>query len=71
MTPIPPAPSRIQTLGDELFLRNQQISLFKEVVTAVRERLDLESIFQMVATFAQDLIQAETVLIPVLDEDST
>ncbi|OYW39278.1 MAG: hypothetical protein B7Z35_04915 [Hydrogenophilales bacterium 12-61-10] len=71
VTPIPPAPSSIQTLGDELFLRNQQISLFKEVVTAVRERLDLESIFQLVATFAQHLIQAETVLIPVLDEDST
>lgn len=65
--------SKIKTnaLEDELFLRNQQISLFKEVVTAVRDRLDLENIFQMVATFAQGLIQAETVLIPVLDEDST
>jgi len=63
--------SRISALENELFLRNQQIALFKEVVTAVRERLDLESIFQMVASFAQGLIQAETILIPVLDEDST
>ena len=67
----PPSQARINALEDELYLRNQQIALFKEVVTAVRERLDLESIFQMVATFAQNLIQAETVLIPVLDEDST
>lgn len=63
--------SKISGLEHELFLRNQQIALFKEVVTAVRERLDLESIFQLVATFAQSLIQAETILIPVLDEDST
>ncbi|MDP2030369.1 MAG: EAL domain-containing protein [Thiobacillus sp.] len=68
----PPAiQSSISGLEDELFLRNQQIALFKEVVTAVRERLDLESIFQLVASFAQSLIQAETILIPVLDEDST
>ncbi len=64
-------PRQLQGLEDELFLRNQQIALFKEVVSAVRERLDLESIFQLVATFAQGLIQAETVLIPVLDDDST
>lgn len=69
--PIPIRPSPTQALEDELFLRNQQIALFKEVVTAVRDRLDLESIFQMVATFAQGLIQAETVLIPVLDNDSS
>lgn len=66
--PIPASPNK--DLEDELFLRNQQIALFKEVVTAVRERLDLDSIFQLVATFAQGLIQAETVLIPVLDADS-
>jgi hypothetical protein len=39
------------------------------VVAAVRERLDLETIFRMVAAFAQGLIKAETVLIPVLDEN--
>ena len=67
----PPPQARIDALEDELFLRNQQIALFKEVVTAVRERFDLESIFQLVATFAQGLIHAETVLIPVMDEDGT
>jgi len=56
-------------LRDELYDRDQQIALFKEVVAAVRERLDLETIFQMVSTFAQGLIKAETVLIPVLDEN--
>lgn len=69
--PDPVSPTRHQDFEYELFLRNQQIALFKEVVTAVRERLDLESIFQLVATFAQGLIQAETVLIPVMDEDGT
>ncbi|GAO36256.1 hypothetical protein SCT_1661 [Sulfuricella sp. T08] len=56
-------------LRDELYDRDQQIALFKEVVAAVRERLDLETIFRMVAVFAQGLIKAETVLIPVLDEN--
>lgn len=56
-------------LKDELYDRDQQIALFKEVVAAVRERLGLETIFRMVATFAQGLIKAETVLIPVLDEN--
>jgi diguanylate cyclase (GGDEF)-like protein/PAS domain S-box-containing protein len=56
-------------LREELYDRDQQIALFKEVVAAVRERLDLETIFRMVAAFAQGLIKAETVLIPVLDEN--
>ena len=62
---------RIIRLEEELRKRDQQIALFKEVVTAVRERFNLDGIFQMVAAFAQDLIQAETVLIPVLDESRT
>ncbi len=61
--------SKVIKLEDELYKRDQQIALFKEVVTAVRERFDLGGIFQMVATFAQGLIKAETVLIPVLDEN--
>ncbi len=56
-------------LRDELYDRDQQIALFREVVAAVRERLDLETIFRMVAAFAQGLIKAETVLIPVLDDN--
>lgn len=59
------------SLEDELYKRDQQIALFREVVSAVRERSDLESIFQMVAKFAQGLINAETVLIPVLDDNCT
>lgn len=59
------------SLEDELYKRDQQIALFREVVFAVRERSDLESIFQMVAKFAQGLINAETVLIPVLDDNCT
>lgn len=58
-------------LREELYNRDMQIALFKEVGTAVRERFDLEKIFQMVALFAQGLIKAETVLIPVLDDNCT
>ncbi len=56
---------------DELYWRDQQIALLKEVTTAVRDRLDLDEIFRMVVTLAQGLINAETVLIPVLDADFT
>ncbi|MBZ0104965.1 MAG: EAL domain-containing protein [Sulfuricella denitrificans] len=67
---IPPESARtLDQLRTELGNREQQIALFREVVSAVRNRLDLESIFQMVATFASSLIKAETVLIPVLDAD--
>ena len=34
-------------LSDELHRRDQQIALFKEVVAAVRDRLDLDEIFHM------------------------
>ena len=60
--------NKVIRLEDELFRREQQIALFKEVVSAVRERLDLDQIFRMVAVFAQGLIKAETVLVPVLDD---
>ncbi|HEY6096133.1 MAG TPA: EAL domain-containing protein [Gallionellaceae bacterium] len=56
-------------LREELVHRDMQLDLFKKVVSAVRERSTLESIFQMVVVFAQGLTQAETVLIPVLDEN--
>lgn len=57
--------------SNELLKRDQQIALFKEVVAVVRDRLDLDEIFHMAATFTQSLIGAETVLIPVLDMDCT
>ncbi|BCB27850.1 hypothetical protein SKTS_27360 [Sulfurimicrobium lacus] len=63
--------TQVIKLEEELYKRNQQIALFKEVVMAVRERFDVEGIFDMVASFAQGLIKAETVLIPVLDDNCT
>lgn len=61
--------SAVIKLEDDLYDRGQQIALFKVVANAVREQFDLEAMFQMMATFAQDLIKAETVLIPVPDQD--
>jgi diguanylate cyclase (GGDEF)-like protein/PAS domain S-box-containing protein len=57
-------------LEEELYRRDQQIALFKEVVAAVSERSSLDDIFAMAATFAQGMIKAETVLIPLLDPGS-
>ena len=69
--PLDPLKTSDLALRDELHRRDQQIALFKEVVAAVRDRLDLDEIFLMAATFTQGLIGAETVLIPVLDTDCT
>ena len=57
----------IQELEHELRLREREIRLLKETSEAVNSQLHLDTLLQMVAEQARDLIQAETVLIPVLD----
>lgn len=49
--------------------REREIAMLKEVTDAVSSQLNLEKLFQIVAERARDLIDAETVLIPLLDED--
>ena len=58
---------RIRELEDELSLREREIRLLKETAEAVNSELHLDTLLQLVAERARDLIQAETVLIPVLD----
>jgi diguanylate cyclase (GGDEF)-like protein len=53
----------------ELGLRGHELELLKETADAVSNQLHLDNLFQMVAERARELIQAETVLIPVVDSD--
>lgn len=61
---------RLQELELELRLREREIELLKETVTDVGGELDLDTVFQLVAERARELIQAETLLIPVLDDNA-
>jgi len=61
--------NRLQQLEKALQLREHEIQLLKETADAITGQLHLEILLQMVAERARDLIQAETVLIPVLDRD--
>jgi len=62
---------RIFLLESELRDREFEIALLKETAVAVSSELDLEKVLQLVADHARKLILAETVLIPILNEDST
>jgi diguanylate cyclase (GGDEF)-like protein len=62
---------RIRQLEETLQLREYEIQLLKETAEAVTSQLHLERLLQLVADRARDLIQAETVLIPVLNRDCT
>ena len=62
---------RILFLESELRDREFEIALLKETAEAVSSELDLEKVLQLVADHARRLILAETLLIPILNEDST
>ena len=53
----------------ELREREREIALLKEIGDAVTSQLKLEKVFEMVAERARALIDAETLLIPLLDND--
>ena len=56
-------------LERELRLREFEIELLKETADAVSSQLRLESVLQLIAERARTLVQAETLLIPILSED--
>ncbi len=63
------AQQRILALESELRDRAVEIELLKETADAVSSELDLEKLLRLVVERARSLILAETVLIPILDED--
>ncbi|HYA39202.1 MAG TPA: diguanylate cyclase [Candidatus Methylomirabilis sp.] len=62
---------RIFLLESELRDREFEIALLKETAVAVSSEPDLEKVLQLVADHARKLILAETVLIPILNEECT
>jgi diguanylate cyclase (GGDEF)-like protein len=62
---------QLQHLEKELSNREYEIALLKEVGDAVIGELHLEKVFQLVAERARSLIQAETLLIPLINAECT
>ncbi|MEK7206467.1 MAG: hypothetical protein AAB134_01105, partial [Pseudomonadota bacterium] len=62
---------QLQRLEEELSNREYEIALLKEIGDAVTSELQLEKVFRLVAERARTLIQAETLLIPLLNAECT
>ncbi|MEK9133821.1 MAG: sensor domain-containing diguanylate cyclase, partial [Pseudomonadota bacterium] len=62
---------RIFLLESELRDREIEISLLKETADAINSELDLQKVFQLAVERARNLIMAETVLLPILDDNRT
>ena len=62
---------RIYLLEGELHDREIEISLLKETAEKLASELDLEKVFQLAVERARKLIMAETVLLPLLNENGT
>lgn len=62
---------RIFLLESELRDREIEISLLKETADAINSELDLQKVFQLAVERARNLIMAETVLLPILDDNGT
>lgn len=64
-------PSNIIDLNHSLQARETEIELLQQTFTEIGSELDLEKVFQIVAERARELINAETLLIPLLDNNNT
>jgi diguanylate cyclase (GGDEF)-like protein len=62
---------QIFLLESELRDREIEIALLKETADAINSELDLKKVFQLAVEHARNLIMAETVLLPVLDDNKT
>ena len=60
-----------RTLVEQLSQREDEIALLRKTADALVGELHLDALYQLVADRARRLIQAETVLVPVLDEACT
>ena len=58
-------------LQESLLHREAEIDLLQQTFTKIGSELDLEKVFQIVAERARELVKAETLLIPILDENCT
>ena len=67
----PPAHKTIRDLEVQLEQKDAEIAMLKEVTEVIGGEYNLQQVFDLVADCARDLIQAETVTIPVLSPDQT
>lgn len=61
--------SQIQLLVEELKSREYEIALLKEIGDLLTGELNLDKLLRLVADRARQLIEAETLLIPILDTE--
>ncbi len=59
----------VQRLEQNLHHREAEIELLQKTFAEIGSELDLERVFQIVAERARDLVHAQTLLIPILDEN--
>lgn len=59
----------IQSLEARLRQRENEIALLRETTRAVGSELDLDKVFALIADRARELIQAKTVLVPIINPD--
>jgi diguanylate cyclase (GGDEF)-like protein len=62
--------SKVIDLGQSLREKETEIELLQETFTEIGSELDLENVFRIVSERARELIGAETVLIPILDDNN-
>ncbi|WJW76741.1 EAL domain-containing protein [Thiohalobacter sp. IOR34] len=60
---------QLQILQAELRQREYEIDLLRETATAVGSELNLDKVLQLIAERARELIDAETLLIPILNRE--
>ena len=59
----------VSDLQQSLLHREAEIDLLQQTFTDIGSELDLERVFNIVAERARELVKAETLLIPILDEN--
>jgi diguanylate cyclase len=60
---------KLAALEAQLRQRDNEIAVLRETTRAIGSELDLDTVFQLVADRARELIQAETVLVPILNRE--
>lgn len=61
--------AKLKELEKQLQDREAEIELLKNTFSEIGGELDIEKVFQIVAERARELLMAETLLIPILDDD--
>lgn len=65
------AADELERIKQDLAQREYEISLLRETALAIGSELDIDTVFRIIAQRARELLDAETLLIPILNEDAT